>query len=140
VSYKTDEILTHCLHKTVSVWFIDINIISDVEVDTANAASLVTQWLLYLTILKYFTRILPQNATTLRLYYIKFAVAFDKLVLSIYTLLGKYFFVNKDFGPFTLQIYKAQDMLLNSLAVIVHFFTLGTEWLNSYIVSLNTSL
>ena len=55
-------------------------------------------------------------------------------------LLSKYFFVNKDFGLFTTQIHKAQDMLLNSPVIVVHFFTLSTEWLNGYIISLNISL
>jgi len=55
-------------------------------------------------------------------------------------LLSKYFFVNGDFGLFTPQIHKAWDMLLNSPAVVINFFTLGTKWLNGYIASLNTSL
>jgi len=55
-------------------------------------------------------------------------------------LLSKYFFINRDFGLFTLQIYKAWDMLLNNPIVVVYFFTLGTKWLNGYIVSLNASL
>jgi len=42
-------------------------------------------------------------------------------------LLNKYFFINRDFGLFILQIYKAWDMLLNSPAVIINFFILGTK-------------
>ena len=85
----------------------DANIAGDIEVDTADAVSLVTWQLLCLTTLEYFTCIFPQNATTLRLYYIRFVVAFDKLALNIYILFNKYFFINGDFGLFILQIYKA---------------------------------
>ena len=90
--------------------------------------------------LKYLTHILPQDTITLRLYYIRFVVASNKLILGKRTLLSKYFFINRDFSPFILQIYKAQDMLLNNPIVIIYFFTLGTKWLNSYIISLNISL
>ena len=79
----------------------DINIASDVRVNIADAASLVTQRLLHPIMLKHFTRILPQNATTLRLYYIRFIVASDKLALGTRMLLSESFFVNGDFGLFT---------------------------------------
>jgi hypothetical protein len=85
----------------------DINIANDIKVDITDTASLVTWRLSHLTMLKHFTYILPQDATTLWLYYIKFIVAFDKLALNTYILLSKYFFVNGDFGPFMPQIYKA---------------------------------
>ncbi len=42
VSYKTSEIPIYCLYKTVSVQFIDINIINNIKVDTANTVSLIT--------------------------------------------------------------------------------------------------
>ena len=77
---------------------------------------------------------------TLRLYYIRFIIASNKFTLNMRTLLGKYFFINRDFSLFMPQIHKAQDMLLNSPIVIIHFFTLGSKWLNSHIVSLNTNL
>ena len=93
---------THYLYKTASVQFIDTNIASNIKVDTANAASLVTRRLLRLTMLKHLTRILLQDTKTLRLYYIRFVITFNKLVLSMRILLGKYFFINRDFGPFTL--------------------------------------
>jgi len=90
--------------------------------------------------LKYLTCILPQDVITLRLYYIRFVVASNKLILGTRILLSKYFFVNRDFGLFIPQIHKAWDILLNSPVVIVNFFTLGTKWLNGYIASLNASL
>ena len=89
---------------------------------------------------KHLTCILLQDAMILWLYYIRFIVAFDKFVLGMCILLNKYFFVNRDFGPFMPQIYKAYNMLLNSPVVIIHFFILGTEWLDGYIISLNASL
>ena len=98
---------TYCLHKTASVQFTDANITSNIEVNTTNTTSLVTWQLLYLTMLKHLTYILPQDATTLQLYYIRFIIASNKLVLGICILLSKYFFVNGDFGPFMPQIYKA---------------------------------
>jgi len=131
---------TYYLHKIASIRFTDANITGDIKVSTADAASPVTRQLLHPTTLKHLTRILPQDAITLQLYYIRFVAAFNKLALGTRTLLSKYFFVNGDFGPFTPQIYKARDMLLNNPAVIVYFFTLGTKWLNSYIASLNASL
>ena len=41
MSYKTNEIPTHRLYKMVSVQFMDINIIGNVKVNTADAASLI---------------------------------------------------------------------------------------------------
>jgi cellular nucleic acid-binding protein len=140
VSYETGGMPTRRLHKTASVRFTDANIAGDVEVDTADVASPVIRRLLRPTTLEHLTRILPQDATTLRLYHIRFVVASDKLGLDARTLLGEYFFVNGDFGPFTPQIHKARDILLNSPAVVVHFFTLGTEWLDGHIASLNAGL
>ena len=90
-----------------SVQFMGANIASNIKVNTTNTTSLVTQRLLHLTTLKYLTRILPQDTITLRLYYIRFIVASNKLILGARMLLSKYFFVNRDFGPFITQIYKA---------------------------------
>jgi hypothetical protein len=59
VSYKTSRIPTYRLYKTASIQFIDTNITSNVKVNTTNTTSPVTQRLLYLTTLKYFTYILP---------------------------------------------------------------------------------
>ena len=42
VSYKTNKMPTHHLYKTTSVQFIDINIISNIKVDTTDTASPVT--------------------------------------------------------------------------------------------------
>ena len=90
--------------------------------------------------LKYLILIFLQDAMTLRLYYIRFIVAFNKLVLGTHILLSEYFFINRDFGLFIPQIYKAWDMLLNNPIIIIYFFILSTEWLNGYIISLNISL
>jgi hypothetical protein len=127
VSYKTSRIPTYYLYKTASIQFIDTNIAGNIKVNTTNTTSLVTQQLLHPTILKHLTYILPQDAITLQLYYIRFIIASNKLILGTPTLLSKYFFVNRDFSLFTPQIYKARDMLLNSPAVIIYFFTLGTK-------------
>ncbi len=42
VFYETGEIPTYYLYKMVSVWFMDANIVSDIEVDTTDAVSSVT--------------------------------------------------------------------------------------------------
>jgi hypothetical protein len=42
VFYKTGGMPTYYLHKTTSVQFMDANIASDIEVDIADTASLVT--------------------------------------------------------------------------------------------------
>jgi hypothetical protein len=98
---------TYYLYKTASIQFTDANIAGNVKVNTANTTSPVTWRLLHLTTLKYLTRILPQDTITLQLYYIRFIVASNKLILGTPTLLSKYFFVNRDFSLFTPQIYKA---------------------------------
>jgi hypothetical protein len=64
---------------------------------------------------------------TLQIYYIRFIITFNKFILGICILFSKYFFINRDFGLFILQIHKAWDMLLNNPVVIVYFFILGTE-------------
>jgi hypothetical protein len=107
VSYKTSRMPTYYLYKTASIQFTDANIASDIKVNTTNTTSLVTQRLLRPTTLKHLTRILLQDATTLQLYYIRFVVASNKLILGTPILLSKYFFINRDFSPFTPQIYKA---------------------------------
>jgi hypothetical protein len=61
----------------------------------------------------------------------------DKLSEGTQTLLSQHFYTNSDFGPFSAQIHCAYDLLLNNTQVVVHFFMLGTAWLEENINQLN---
>jgi hypothetical protein len=122
------------------VRFTGDNIDGDVEVESVTLESPSVQRLLCADAQAQIASILSQNGASLGLYHITFTVASSKAASGVRTLLGESFYADGDFGPYTEDIHHTRDLFLTNPSVVVHFFTLGMEWLYENIAMLNVSI
>lgn len=127
-------------HRTATVRFTTDNIADQLSVQEVEIDSDIVETLLPSTIRDSISSLLTSDDRDSRLYHISFTTDPSLYNDNSKVFLGRHFYADSDMGPYTSAIRAARDMLYSSEQVVVHFFTIDSEWIQDHISTVSSSL
>ncbi|KAK3064054.1 hypothetical protein LTS18_010475 [Coniosporium uncinatum] len=127
-------------YRTATVRFTTDNIADQLSVQEVEIDSDIVETLLPSTIRDSISSLLTSDDRDSRLYHISFTTDPSLYNDNSKVFLGRHFYADSDMGPYTSAIRAARDMLYSSEQVVVHFFTIDSEWIQDHISTVLSSL